>query len=324
MKTTATDGVKIKANASIDKNHTEETIDKKMEKYKKIAREIIEEGIRIDEEEDRVLGRDNSGWRMPKDALERFRRAKAELEQKKQEELEEYKGKLEVRRQKEEETGKKLRGRKPKHPKTKKRKSETGKVKKPVANITDPESRLMKTRRGFIQGYNGQITVDADTQIIVATDLVQDQNDIQQLVPMLDQAIENTGKTPENATADAGYDNEEQIMKFQDKINIYIPTQKDWKQRKAMREQPPPRGRIPKNLSSRGRRERRLLTKKGKEIYKKRGSSVEPVIGQIKSGRGLGKLLLRGKKKGRSEWKMYCMGHNLLKLWRNGFKSTIC
>lgn len=324
MNTTATDGVKIKANASIDKNYTEETIDKKIEKYKEIARNIIEEGIKIDEEEDQVLGPDNSGWRMPKDALERFKRAKAEIERKKQEELEEYERKLKERRQKEEETGEKIRGRKPKHPKDKKRKTETGKDKKPVANTTDPDSRIMKTRRGFMQGYNGQITVDADTQIILAADLVQDQNDTQQLAPMLDQTIENTGKTPENATADAGYDNEEQIMKFQDEINIYIPTQKDWKQRKAMREQPPPRGRIPKNLSSRGRRERRLLTKKGKEIYKKRGSSVEPVIGQIKSGRGLGKLLLRGKKKGRSEWKMYCIGHNLLKLWRNGLKSSIC
>ena len=101
---------------------------------------------------------------------------------------------------------------------------------------------------------------------------------------------------------------------------MYIPTQKDWKQRKAMREQPPPRGRIPKNLSNRERMERKLLTKKGKKIYKKRGSSVEAVFGNIKSAMGLDKFLLRGKGKCDSEWKMYCIAHNVLKLWRSSVK----
>jgi hypothetical protein len=182
----------------------------------------------------------------------------------------------------------------------------------------------MKTRKGFIQGYNPQISVDSDTQIILAADLTQDHNDIQQLSPMLKQTIENTGKIPKNATADAGYDNDDQIDEFKEKIEIYIPTQKDWKQRKAMRELPPPRGRIPNDLSKRERRERKLLTKEGKRIYKKRGSSVEPVIGQITSARGLSRLLLRGKEKGNSEFKMYCIGHNLLKLWRNSKKVAAC
>ena len=210
------------------------------------------------------------------------------------------------------------------HPDNKKQKSQDGKQKKEVANTTDPDSRIMKTRRGFIQGYNPQLSVDSDTQIILAADLTQDHNDTQQLSPMLKQTIENTGKIPKHATADAGYDNEDQIDEFNERIDIYIPTQKDWKQRKAMREQPPPRGRIPNDLSKRERRERKLLTKKGKKIYKKRGSSVEPVIGQITSARGLCRLLLRGKEKGNSELKMYCIGHNLLKLWRNSMKVASC
>ena len=322
MGAVAIDGTKVKANASMAKNYPLETLTKKEERYKEIARHIIEEGINVDEEEDRIFGKDNKGWGMPEDALERIKRAKKELERRKREDIEKYEQMIEDRKKKEEETGKKLRGRKPKHPDDKTPKTKDGKQKKPVANTTDPDSRLMKTRTGMIQGYNGQIAVDCDSQVIVATDLTQDQNDIQQLAPMLEQTIENTRQIPKHATFDAGYDNEDQIEKFEDKIDLYIPTQKDWKQRKAMKDQPPPRGRIPKHLTKRQRRERKLLTKKGKEIYKKRGGSVEPVNGQIKTGRGLNKLLLRGKKKCTSEWKIYCTAHNILKLWRSTIKPT--
>lgn len=324
LNTVSIDGFKLKANASIDKNYSIETLAKKEQRYKEIAREIIHRGIEIDEEEDRIYGRDNSGWRLPNDALERVRKAKKELERRKKEELDEFEQKLKERERKESDLGRKLRGRKPLHPDDKKQKSNEGNEKKPRANTTDPDSRIMKTRKGFIQGYNPQISVDSDTQIILAADLTQDHNDIQQLSPMLKQTIENTGKIPKNATADAGYDNDDQIDEFKEKIEIYIPTQKDWKQRKAMRELPPPRGRIPNDLSKRERRERKLLTKEGKRIYKKRGSSVEPVIGQITSARGLSRLLLRGKEKGNSEFKMYCIGHNLLKLWRNSKKVAAC
>jgi len=324
MDTVAIDGFKLKANASIDKNYTMKTLLKKEKRYKELAREIIQKGIEIDEEEDRIYGRDNSGWRLPTDALERVKKAKKVIESRKKKELEEFERKLEERERKEIELGRKLRGRKPLHPNNKKQKSIDGKQKKEVANTTDPDSRIMKTRRGFIQGYNPQLSVDSDTQIILAADLTQDHNDTQQLSPMLKQTIENTGKIPKHTTADAGYDNEDQIDEFKEKTDIYIPTQKDWKQRKAMREQPPPRGRIPNDLSKRERRERKLLTKKGKKIYKKRGSSVEPVIGQITSARGLSKLLLRGKEKGNSELIMYCTGHNLLKLWRKSMKVASC
>jgi len=323
MGTVAIDGVKVKANASIDKNYKLETLREKEGKYREIARKIIEEGMKTDDEEDRIFGPDNSGWRMPKDALERVIRAKEELERRKQDEIDEYKKKIEERKRKEEETGKNLRGRKPKDPENMTQNTGTCKEDEPTANTTDPDSRIMKTRQGFIQGYNGQMVVDTESQVIVAAELTQDHNDLRQLVPMLEQTIDNTEKKPKTATADAGYFNEEQIEQIEGNIDLYIPTQKSWKQRKAMREQPPPRGRIPRYLTRRERMERKLLTKKGKEIYKRRGSSVEPAIGQIKSARGLGRLLLRGIKKCKSEWKMYCIGHNILKLWRKSNKSGL-
>ena len=96
-----------------------------------------------------------------------------------------------------------------------------------------------------------------------------------------------------------------------------IATTKDWKQRKAMREQGAPRGRIPKDLSPRDRMERKLLTKRGSSLYKLRGQTVEPVFGQIKS-RGCDIFMRRGLQAVRSEWKLICTTHNLLKLFRSG------
>jgi transposase len=323
MGTVAIDGTKMKANASKDKNFTLETLSKKeREELERIARKIIEDGIKVDEEEDRIFGPDNKGYGVPEDAIERIREAKKILEEKKRKEIEEYEKKLDERKKREEETGKKLRGRKSKHPNQMELDFQSRKKKRPTANTADPDSRLMNTRNAYIQGYNAQASVDADTHIILAAEVTQDCNDKNQLVPMLDKTIENTGEVPKNGTFDAGYDNEEQISQYRDFIDLYIPTQKDWKQRKAMRGQPPPRGRIPKNMSNRERMERKLLTKKGKKIYKKRGSSVETVFGIIKSAMGLDKFLLRGKEKSDSEWKMYCMAHNVLKLWRNALKVT--
>jgi len=173
----------------------------------------------------------------------------------------------------------------------------------------------MKTRKGFIQGYNGQAMVDTDSQIIVAGDLVQDENDKHQQIHMVEKLRQYLGRIPENLTMDAGYWDEQRLQQLDDDIDLYVATDKDWKERKKMRDSPPPRGRIPDNLNYKERMERKLLTKKGKEIYQKRGCSVEPVFGQIQN-RGLGRLLLRGLRKGRGEWFLMCLSHNLLKLWR--------
>jgi hypothetical protein len=61
-----------------------------------------------------------------------------------------------------------------------------------------------------------------------------------------------------------------------------VAVRKDWKQRKELKEAPAPRGRIPQGLGPRERMERKLLTKRGMKLYKKRACIVEPVSGQIK------------------------------------------
>lgn len=210
--------------------------------------------------------------------------------------------------------GKKLRGRKPKTP-------DASVAEEAKANTVDPDSRIMKTRRGFVQGYNAQAVVTGD-QIIVAAEVTQECNDVHQLHPMLDKAESNlsqagVAESIQAPTADAGYwseTNAEQTSS--DGPELFVATTKDWKQRKALKAAPPPQGPMPENLSPREQMEWKLLTERGREVYATRGQTIEPVFGQIKDGRGCDRFVRKGVEPCDSEWKLLCLTHNLLKLWR--------
>ena len=181
----------------------------------------------------------------------------------------------------------------------------------------------MKRQAGYVQGYNAQAVVTED-QIIVAAEVTQEENDMKQLHPMLKRAQANLKaiaylQAVGTALADAGYCSEANLVAADPAgPALLMAPNKDWKQRKALREQPPPRGRSPKGLTGRDRMERMLLTTRGRRLYKKRGQTVEPVFGQIKSARGCDGFMRRGTAACDSEWKLLCATHNLLKLWRNG------
>ncbi len=145
----------------------------------------------------------------------------------------------------------------------------------------------MKTRQGYVQGYNVQAVVSED-QIIVAVAVTQEANDVQQLLPMLEQMNQNLtaagiAERPGVGLADAGYWSEANLLagRIPDLPELLVATTQNWKQRKAARERGCPRERIPKGLSLREWMERKLLTKRGRALYKKRGVLVEPVFGQM-------------------------------------------
>jgi hypothetical protein len=168
------------------------------------------------------------------------------LEAKAREKAREQGARRKERERQEQESGRKKPGRKPK-PVTVCVEEEA------KANLTDPESRIMKTRKGFVQGYNAQAMVSED-QIIVACDVVQDCNDFDQLKPMVELTESNLyeiGEEPGKVLADTGYCSEENLeyMAQPGAPDPYIAVKKDHKQRAE--NESAPRGRRPKNMTHR-------------------------------------------------------------------------
>ena len=181
---------------------------------------------------------------------------------------------------------------------------------KAQSNFTDPESRILKTGNGYEQGYNAQAAVDAESQVIVAQCVSNEQNDGGQLVAMVDQVQANVGERPEQLSADAGYCSEENLAALEErKIDAYVATgrQKHGTSSPTSNEQA--------NRSPRATAMREKLHAGGWESpYRLRKQTVEPVFGQIKEARGFRRFLRRGLANVRGEWALLCTAHNLLKL----------
>jgi len=314
----ALDGTKVKANASLSANRTLKCLEQEIEK-------MLSEAAAKDTEEDTAFGPDKRGDEMPEDLrdrnsrINRLKACKERLEREKTQARQVQQDKIDRRKAHEESLGKKPRGRKPKSP-------EEVENKEAKANVTDPDSRIMKTRKGHVQGLNAQALV-TENQVIVAEDVTQQENDKQQLHPMLEQTESNrqaVGINEETGVvlADAGYSSNDNFTQTPaGDVELLVATQKDYKQRKALQEQPPTEGPMPDGLSPTELMERKLLTERGRELYKLRGRTVEPVFGQIKDVRGFDRFMRRGIEACRSEWSLICATHNLLKLWRS---STAC
>ena len=206
----ALDGTKVAANAALDRNRTWEKLSEQEKLLLAEVESLLGRAEATDKAEDDRFG-DDSGDGLPKvgtakERLALIRRAKAELEIQARERAKGQEAALKEREQEELEAGQKKRGRKPKPPDEKV--ADAAK-----ANLTDPESRIMKTRKGFIQGYNAQAVVSQD-QIVVACDVVQECNDVGQLSPMVEAAEANfyeIGEEPGKVLADAGYCSEDNL-----------------------------------------------------------------------------------------------------------------
>jgi len=181
-------------------------------------------------------------------------------------------------------------------------------------NFTDPGSHLMKSDGHYIQGYNCQVAVDSDHQVIVAVGVSNQAPDVEHLEPMLQRIDAAAGALPDVMTADAGYWSENNAKTCADQgIDAYIATGR----LPHGQPLPPKRGPMPKDADAKSRMARKLRSKAGSAIYAQRKAIVEPVNGQIKEARGLRRFLLRGLEKVDGEWHLIAATHNLLKLFRN-------
>ena len=187
-------------------------------------------------------------------------------------------------------------------------------TRKTQRNFTDPDSHLMQSGGSYLQGYNCQVAVDSDHQVIVAVGVSNQPPDVEHLEPMLQRIAATAGARPEVMTMDAGYWSEDNAKACSDQdIDAYIATGRLLHGQSL----PPKRGPLPRDADARTRMARKLRSKQGAAIYAQRKAIVEPVNGQIKEARGLRRFLLRGLGKVDGEWHLIAATHNnLLKLFR--------
>jgi transposase len=179
-------------------------------------------------------------------------------------------------------------------------------------NLTDPDSRVVKGLRGWIQGYNAQ-AVTNEHQVVLAAEVETVGGDFGHLEPMLHATQRELGaagiaETPGVVLADAGYWHGEQMDRITDQgIEVLIPpdtsrkrtTRRNWDGGRydEMRE--------------------RLASDRGGDLYRKRQPMIEPVFAQMKFNRGLDRFRRRGRGAVRTEWRLITATHNLLKLHRH-------
>jgi len=286
----AIDGSKVKANASKHKAMSYGRMKESERELREEVRRLLAEAERQDEAQDRRYGKDRTGEELPEELrrresrLERIRQAKRALQK-------------EARQQAQDGD------QQPAQPEDKKQ-----------YNFTDPQSRIMKGNDGFVQGYNCQIAVEENFQLIVGQAVTQQSNDKKQLEPMIQTIEEQAGQKPGEVLADSGYCSEKNLKYLARRhIDGYVATER---QKHRERRLVCKRGPLPKGASAVERMKRKLQTQLGRKIYALRKVIVEPVFGQIKQARGFRQFLVRGLEKVQMEWALVCLTHNILKLHR--------
>ena len=314
--TISVDGTKIHANASkhaavsykragqmIEQLQME--VDALVKKAEQADATPLDEGLSIPEEISRR-----------QDRIAKLEKAKAVIEDRfdqiHKEKQAEYEAKMKTR-QDSRGAGKKPRGSDPKPPKDEPEE-------KAQYNFTDPDSRIMKAGRSvaFEQSYNAQAVVDAEgSYLILGQRVTNHSNDKEELKPTLETVNEGFREV-EEVLADSGYFSEKAISDIEgdDRVTVYAAVDKQ------------PHGRTVADLEVQADPDRphedcsvketmqwRLQTKKGKDRYKLRKQTVEPVFGIIKQAMGFRQFNLRGSPKAELEWNLVSLAYNVRRMF---------
>jgi transposase len=306
----ALDGTKIEANAAAAANRTHATLEEEVA-------EILHQAAAADQREDLQHG-DARGDELPAalanptGRLARLRQAKALLEAEAAERQQRYEQRVADLAAAARAKGKQLRAH------IKPRRRDEAPKPEAVANVTDPDSRLVHTRKGSLQGYNAQAVTTME-QVVVAAELTQQANDLQQLGPMLDAtaatlAAAGIPQRPGKLLADSGYWTIANLTALSGAPELLIPPARHGRQGKPRKDGKPSES---KSDELRAAMTAKLQSEDGKARYAKRKQTVEPVFGQVKDARSARRFMRRGLGACTAEWKLLCGTHNLLKLWRH-------
>jgi transposase len=193
-------------------------------------------------------------------------------------------------------------------------------------NFTDSESRIMKAGNGkhFEQSYNGQAAVNTETMLVVGEYVTNHANDKQELGRIAG-SIDGEVYTAETVSADSGYFSEEAVKEVEKRDEqgkaggplVYCAVGKQSHHRSVQDlEKQEEAAEEKAGGTEKEKMARRLKSREGKGIYKKRKETVEPVFGIIKQVPGFRQFLLRGLEKVNLEWELVCLGYNLKRLFR--------
>jgi len=320
----STDGTKIQGNASRHKAMSYGYMKKEVARLREDIEALVTQAYQQDEADDAALG-SRRGDELPAELARREDRlvkieaamrrleaqAKAEAEAERQRRAE-----VEAQRRR---TGTPRRGKAPQP-------VQESPDDKAQSNLTDPELHIMRsTNKGWEYCGNAQASVDGACQIIVACDVTDATNDKQQAEPLaqatratlsqagIEGAKDEAGAVqPIPATLDNGYYSEAAVAALETLgFDPYIATGRQGHHA--------PQAEAPEEpATAQERMAAKLRTPAGKALYTRRKVIVEPVFGQIKEARGFRRFLLRGLATIRGEWRLVCLTHNLLKIWRYG------
>jgi len=179
-------------------------------------------------------------------------------------------------------------------------------------NVTDPDSRNVKTTRGWVQGYNAQAVVN-ENHIVIGAEVTVDSPDFGHLEPMIaaaERELEAIGITekPGVALADAGYWHQVQMQNIAARgIPVLVPP--DASKRRDTRPG--------WNAGMYAFMRRVLGSELGQQLYRKRQALVEPGFADLKFNRKVDRFQRRGRSAAGSEWRLLNATQNLLKLHRH-------
>lgn len=347
----ALDGSKFGCNASLSANRKSKYLESELNRLFKESEETDEFENNDCNAQDMNMNRLPEHLSTNEKRKEVLIKAKEKLNKRQREESKKQEDKILEREKEEEETGKKKRGRKLSKPL--KEPSPDSKV-----NITDPDSQIMSTTNGWIQGYNAQIVVSED-QYILGAMLSDEQNDKNLLIPMLDEVEElfsaaQTSLLPHSLLADAGYYSYLNVLAENEyDINFIIPPSKE----RNIKEYTDDDGNVSRmeevcNMIKDGVRvtiaelasigsfvwhsfmnrdkpakkeeickrmmEVRVKSPTCRELYRKRKCMVEPVFGNIKQNMGFRRFSQKGKENCEGEFFLAALVHNIKKIVKTG------